>query len=194
VEPSRPPSAAGTVGQNTRQEAESTRTIESAQSPVGTGIKERILILAMNTNGNLPYDFHHHFYLLNSTRLNNQRVALYEDKHSSMKLMTAGPIDDLALIQLQISLKDFIDEKQGKVTADGAAAFGRCVQRMAFAADPNWYEDLYNWMNQQMARAMLTPEGASTRRRNLSANFATFKTEGDQMIVAMTIGTFDGHE
>jgi hypothetical protein len=150
-------------------------------------IKETILILAMNANALLEPQYHHDFQLV-STNEDNARSAIYRDKNSGLILIATGPRDDLTLIELWMSLEEFVGEENGQATGEGAAAFGRCVQRLGFAADPSWSEDLYNWMNQQMARALLTPDGVYTARKDFVAKFGTTKIEDDKMMVTMTIG------
>ena len=58
------------------------------------------------------------------------RVAMYEDRNSDILLFTAGEPEDLLFVQLLISVEAFVGERDGVVTGDGAAAFGRCVQRL----------------------------------------------------------------
>ena len=132
---------------------------------VGTGIKEDILIAAMNANPpNLGPQYCHDFRLVSTTN-ENARLAIYRDQNNSLLSRSNGSTDDLTLTELWMPIERFFGEENGEVTGEGASAFGRCVQRLGFAADPSWSGDLYNWMNQQMARALLTPDGVYTTRR-----------------------------
>lgn len=162
---------------------------ELATSRSFTGVKESVLLAAMNANIHPDAEYNHQF--IHATTKDDDtpnRIAIYKDSNNELYVMLQGTPGDLTLIKLIMPIKEFLGEKDGQVTGEGAGAFGRCVQRMTAAADPSWAPDLYAWMNENMARGLVTPEGISTSKNHLLAHFSTFKTSEDEMMVSMVIG------
>jgi len=187
------------VGDDITEQDTTTETVKShptaAKRPQfaaprpATGIKESILLKAMNFNVLADVRYHHEFTQV--TLKDNgtpTRIAIYRDSHSEIYLMVHGSSGDLTLIQLIMPLEAFFGEKDGQTPGEGAGAFGRCVQRMAAAADPSWVADLYAWMNESMAHALVHPDGITTTKNHLMVQFHSFKTSEDEMMVSMKLG------
>ena len=156
------------------------------QKVSSTGVKQSVLLTCMNTNVLEDKRYHHQFELL--SRIDD--TIMYKDTNSPLYLTIMGPPNDLILIELVISLDDFIEEQpDGQFTGDGAAAFGRCVQRLTMAVDPNWVEELYDWMNKHIGTALFTEEGATVTRKGLMVKFDTTKFSDDQTRIHFAIGT-----
>jgi len=156
------------------------------QKVSNTGVKQSVLLTCMNTNVLADKRYHHRFEFLRRT----DDVIVYKDAHSPLYLTIMGPPNDLILISLVIPLNDFVEEQpDGQLTGDGAAAFGRCVQRLTMAVDPNWVEELYDWMNKRISIALLTEEGATVTRKGLMVKFDTTKFSDDQTRIHFAIGT-----
>lgn len=181
----KPPKVAAAASSTAMEE----RKPAEIRPTVGTGVKEKMLLASLNSNVGLAPKFHHGFFYVMTTKP-PESARIYGDKHSEMKLMLTGPSDDLELITLMISTKEFFNEdKPEAMRAEGAAGFGRCVQRMGLAVDPSWGEDLYNWMNKNMSLGLLDPDGITTSHRNLLAKFSGVRSGGKTIGVQMMIGT-----
>ena len=84
----------------------------------------------------------------------DEHQAMLKDKYTDLYLLPHGPERDLEGLTLMMPLKSFagFDETGTRLIGNGAAAFGRVMQRLITSIDPSWTEDLYAWMNEQMGR------------------------------------------
>lgn len=144
----------------------------------GSGLKTAALLDVMNFNPLANRQYHHRFV----HKLRDEDVNIYQDSHSDLLLAVFGPENDLKIVRLMINETSFHGEENGGVTGDGAAALGRCVQRMVGAVDPVLVRDLYQWMNANMARALLTKEGVSTVAGGVGAKFHMTEFGGKRMV------------
>lgn len=160
---------------------------EFAAPKMATGIKERVLLAVMNHKSDDP-KYQHTF---KSIGLKDDggpdRTSIYKDENNEIYLVATGSPDDLTLIQLLMPLDDFTNGFDDD-SFEGAAAFGRCVQRLGGAADPSWMVDLYNLMNENLPRILLMPEGITTRRKTLMAKFRTYDAGDKKRMISMAIG------
>lgn len=157
--------------------------------PHFTSIQEGLLIAVMNAqipDNPIPPDR----FQLSTVKgdATPDRVALYENIDHGMYLMLTGSPDDLVMVSLLIPLDRFVGEVDGKATGVGAEAFSRCVLRLGTVADRSWAPQLYTWMNENMARALVVPEGVTLSHKRLMAKFSTFEMPHTKLMVSMTIG------
>jgi hypothetical protein len=145
-------------------ESDSFPAVVSKQSFANTGIKAEVLLGFLNTNKLLEMEFHHEFRHVND----NGDVSIYKDIHSELIIVLVGPKDDLLCIEMSMPVEAFVGlQPDGTMNADGAAAFGRCVQRIGAAIDPSWTEDLYSWFNSRFQFALLAQRAYLTYKHFL---------------------------
>lgn len=166
----------------------------AVQSVKGTGVKRRVLLAAMNHNSTQDQRYHHEFKLSKVVDFDDGDVMMYyTDSHSTLTLSVLGPENDVTLIELMMPVEDYLPKKgdNGEMTAEGAAAFGRCVHRLGLAVDPNWMPELFDWMISHVDIALLTKRGATVTRRGLVAQFDVQELPPKATVVRFAIGTFE---
>jgi hypothetical protein len=168
------------------------RTVQlttGSTAPHYTHIRENLLIRVMN-NQHADSPVKPDEFRLATVENDNSfnRVAVYENDQFAMTLLLFGSPDDLTSVTLMIPLAMFAGEVEGYPLGVGAAAFGRSLQRLGAVADPEWVEQLYDWMNGNMLEAMVHKEGVSLSHGRMLALFKTIRDGDSPAYLSMSIG------
>jgi hypothetical protein len=170
---------------NVQQEQRAFQGSVSTQKIANTGVKADILLAILNSQMGPDDVYQHNFQFVQK----DGDSSYYRDTENSLLLLLMEPKDDLMLIELVMPLKEFIGEREdGTISGEGAAAFGRCVQRLGLAIDPSWSADLYEWMNEKMKYALIMPDGAQLRYKHLLISFDTNDSPDNVKTINLAIG------
>tara|TARA_R110002072_G_scaffold303099_1_gene493431 strand:- start:145504 stop:146598 length:1095 start_codon:yes stop_codon:yes gene_type:complete len=140
------------------------------------GVSEGVLIDALRTMASSQVSPLHFFYFGRNAASEDLGLpyVIFADSGSGIIVTWQGKPTDLTQIRVGISAK-LLDNEE----TDSARKFDRTLPLVVNAINPSAKYDVTNWLNENFARAILTPGGLSTSIRGVEYSVYTTRSEDD---------------